>query len=913
MTPSTPTKTSPRPLGNLPRPRVEEPGTGKAIAAILGSLVLLVGVPVGLVLAVGNPLPTSAPSSDWLTAQVDAALIIKVLTGLVWLVWLHFVVCFLTEWRALRRGRVPGNVLFGGGSQLLARRLVAGILLLAGSATIAGGLAGGASAADRPTRPDASISALVEASIDGAAASDAIVEHTAASAVKGAKGLKMADVQVPDGRHHDSLWAMADRFLGDGLRWKEIYELNRGKLQPDGRRLDDADLIHPGWRMTLPADARGEGVYAAPDATPAPPGVFGDASETAAGSIVQADLDGASTAADTTPVSVTQTDSRLESLLLGGGLILAGLLTALTAKRGEFGTPSDDEGAIRLAADPGRADLVDRALRVLADSRATQALPMPEVAIVYASDDQVIAHIVGSHPAPAAPWVAAEDGTSWSVTAEALAGLTSTAPAPYPALVNVALSHGFDVLVDLEYASGLVSLGGDAGVSREIAMSLAVDLATHAWSDGVEITMVGFGDDLAQIAPDRLHSAAALGIALDEIEHQLAGADVLLARLGVDGVLAGRSTAPHPELKPRVLLLSAPPTATEMQRIRALTGNGRAPFAAICVGDAPSARWRFAVDATGQLDLGVLGVRGTARRFTLAAREEFMRLLAVAAAEAQQRRTEIGVDKPAALLPAQRPGSMATRDAAAQVRLLGPIGVTAPGPTPARQTDVVTELIVMAALHPQGLHDAVLRSGLWPRGVSDDVVERTVAAAGAWLGVDASGAARLRRDEAGLWQLADDVYVDLAALQRAAGAQSGEQAADQRTDEAGELARGLALAGGEAFSGLPAGRYSWLSFHRVARDTRALIASMGVRAAELLLAVRDRPGAETALRNALTMVPSAEVLWRELIRLNKDHPGGPAAVAAQMQAALPDRRLEPETEALVADLAPEALGRQKSS
>lgn len=44
----------------------------------------------------------------------------------------------------------------------------------------------------------------------------------------------------------DSLSKIAKRELGDGNRWKEIYEANRDKIK-------DPDLIHPGQVLTLPA------------------------------------------------------------------------------------------------------------------------------------------------------------------------------------------------------------------------------------------------------------------------------------------------------------------------------------------------------------------------------------------------------------------------------------------------------------------------------------------------------------------------------------------------------------------------------------------------------------------------------------------------------------------------------------
>ncbi len=50
----------------------------------------------------------------------------------------------------------------------------------------------------------------------------------------------------------DSLWKIAAARLGSGLRWPEIFESNRGRVQSDGRSLRDPDLILPGWRLELP-------------------------------------------------------------------------------------------------------------------------------------------------------------------------------------------------------------------------------------------------------------------------------------------------------------------------------------------------------------------------------------------------------------------------------------------------------------------------------------------------------------------------------------------------------------------------------------------------------------------------------------------------------------------------------------
>jgi len=54
----------------------------------------------------------------------------------------------------------------------------------------------------------------------------------------------------------DSLWHLARKHLGNGLRWKEIADLNTDRVQHDGARLRLDDPTLPvGWVLQLPADA----------------------------------------------------------------------------------------------------------------------------------------------------------------------------------------------------------------------------------------------------------------------------------------------------------------------------------------------------------------------------------------------------------------------------------------------------------------------------------------------------------------------------------------------------------------------------------------------------------------------------------------------------------------------------------
>lgn len=62
-----------------------------------------------------------------------------------------------------------------------------------------------------------------------------------------------------DGRP-EYLYDIAVRTLGDGNRYREIFELNQGRIQPDGGRLTDVTDLRPGWILALPDDAAGPAV-----------------------------------------------------------------------------------------------------------------------------------------------------------------------------------------------------------------------------------------------------------------------------------------------------------------------------------------------------------------------------------------------------------------------------------------------------------------------------------------------------------------------------------------------------------------------------------------------------------------------------------------------------------------------------
>lgn len=54
----------------------------------------------------------------------------------------------------------------------------------------------------------------------------------------------------------DTLSEIADATLGDPMRYPELFEASRETVQPDGATLTDPDLIRPGWEITIPGQAK---------------------------------------------------------------------------------------------------------------------------------------------------------------------------------------------------------------------------------------------------------------------------------------------------------------------------------------------------------------------------------------------------------------------------------------------------------------------------------------------------------------------------------------------------------------------------------------------------------------------------------------------------------------------------------
>ncbi|HET7349676.1 MAG TPA: hypothetical protein VFJ28_01920 [Marmoricola sp.] len=870
---------------------------GQRVLAALGLLALLVGIPALLWFLAGtDPFPTELPSKETLTSQLDFTTLLNVLVFVVWVAWLMFVVCVVTEVVAARRGGLAQPVPLGGPLQKLARTLV-GALLLGGvvmgpaaSATTAPADNTGSRTAATSVTQDQGEQARADQQAEQAAEEERqqVQERRAAHEITEQEhlvGHKVYTVAAPKDGYHDNLWDIAERHLNDGRRYKEIYELNKGLRQPDGRKLELARLIQPGWNLVMPEDAVGVKRLTAPSPAKEMPTLPSGE-----------DPDSSAAAADADVVDAGRLPGGVGAALGGAGLLAAAALGALAfERRRRIGAAAAAAAAVevelRCAATPSRAAFLDRALRDLLVRCRETSSPLPSIYAVLVDDETITMRLAPASGTTVGDWHTDDQGATWVRGQLEPDEALESEQVPYPVLVSLGVDdQGRDVLVDLEAARGVVAVDGDPGLVSEVAAAIALQAGTASWATSVRVTASGLPDGLAGIGDDRIHVVDDLTPSLGTLEQQLSEspADVLTGRL------ARRSTA----LSRLVVAGRADDELAE--RLVGLTGAERQSLSVVLAGSHPAARWTLRVDDTGHLRLDELGIAVTANRIGAQQVEGIAALFE--AAREPDRPDDGGM---VAIPEPLREADDATwTTASRRVGVLGPIAVTGVERADEARADQLTELVTYLALHPEGVHPNVLAGVLWPRGVTPDVSDMAVERARTWLGDDVNGHSYLREDADGRLSLSEGVVCDWDAVRslflRARSATS-------RRDEIEHLRRGLQLIRGESFTGTPEGRYAWVAHDDLERSIRRIVVASSHRLVELLDGDDDPSGAAAAAEAGLRVDPANQLLWRDLLRVRYTGDGvaGVRRTLDAMGAPLRGIPLEPETEALIQEYLPE--------
>lgn len=980
----TPRNRTPQPL---PRRRRSFGDFVKAFLAFVALVVLLVGVPYALAVAIGWPFPGGSPSLDWLQEEITVNTFLGVLGVIVWIAWAQFTACVLVEIKAALSGvGMPGRVPGAGPSQLLARQLVAALLLVgATAASLTPGLSqlGNSyddnqkgTVASAQATPGGSLSGMFAQQREQAAATAAALGQQAADAAShaevGGPSVKAEDtkyyrIQPPEGRHHDSLWEIAERHLGDGRRYGEIYQLNKDRVQPDGSRLSEASLIRPGWIMQMPGDARGGDLVemtgaAAPDAGPAVSSQVqqqinayaqagGDHAQGGGGEQGSASLDNATTrislpeqrpaGSHVTPAvqheqhATASVEASAESdagfsfglpeALVGAPLLAAGLLLALGRRRRQAlwqsalgavggrrgmepptptGAAADVQDALLVGADPEGVRLLDLSLRGLAASLADESRPLPTVYAAWLSNGDL--HLQLAQPAgrPPAPWQLGQDQTFWLLarTDAERYGDVDTA-APYPGLVSLGTMDDSRLLLNLESVPGIVSLTGSESDRAAVFASVAAELATNGWSDRMTITLVGFGQDLTPLAPNRLRHLDDIEALVETMEAETRQRRGALGAAGHDSVLTGRTgPAQHTRWAPHLVLLAAEPAGEDAVKLAELAADASRLGIGYLVGtesgDLPGAAWELEITGEGKLLAPLLGLELDAQVLPLAQQRAVVELFTAADPE----RTPDGpATAPPFLVDISEQGRPAV-----YARLVGPYEIIGLDTPDGERSPLQHEALALLLLHREGVHPRVLASALWPRGVTDDVREALLDRLRVWLGTDPDGTPRLATDANGRLTLAKSVVSDLDVLRSLYHEATQGRGVDSRVVRGRLLTDALALVRGPLLADRAEGRYGWLTHEIIDAQLPLLVADIGLALSEFHLVKNRAERAIEALTAALNSAPGDERLWHELLRAT--HTTGDTDKLQQLAADLIRRSgargLPPRTEALLDELLP---------
>jgi hypothetical protein len=888
----------------------------------------------------------------------------------------------------------------GGAAGVMARHVPGGEVLDDGTA----GIGSGGVPAARPAGGDVADLLAAAAGGPGASVYATQADHRAE---------KIYIVEPPEGRFHESLWEIAARHLGDGRRYHEIFEMNAGRIQPDGTKLTIASLIRPGWVLMMPHDAHGPGIrviapghhlpgYPAggqgqaggegqrgnghqgsghqgtahqgsgqqgtghagsgqqgggqqshgqrgsgqqgsgqhgngqPSHQPTPAPTRPTQGQSAPGQPAPGQ------SAPQRPGSGQQGPGSLTGQpafpleLAAAGLLAAGVLAALATRRRRqrgqrrpgqrLALPGSEaawaEAALRYGADENAASLVDAGLRHLSQELIGQGRTPPTVFAAHVGEENLDLWVAPPSPDAPHPWFAVGDGQVWrlslaSVLGLPLGGLDQVA-APYPGLVSIGTDATGRVLVDVASAHGLIAVTGPDDMVRDTLTAMAVELATSRWAEGVHLTLVGFGADLAVLAPDRVEMVPTLAEALPGLEAWAAEVGGVLGNGLTPQDPAGEE---HGEAWEPHYLISAVEAAPgwERDRLLALAQAGQAAGAGyLTAGDVPGAAWTWELSPDGRLLAGQLGLDVSAQAIP---HEQQVALADMFEASDDLAGVPLSAPLPLGLAPSRH--LLPQAEEPVEVTLMGPVSVRAPGQLEADRLGQTTEIVAYLATHPGGVHPNVLTAAIWPRGVTEQVRDAALERVMEWLGTDGVGRPHLARDTAGRFRLGSGVRVDWQVFctlvlrsQEAAGqVPAGSHDAPPPPgaggqDEASLLEQALSLVAGPFLADRAAGRYAWLAVDGLEYEVEARAADAAHRLCELRLAAEDPHGAMTAVRIGLRVAPDDELLWRDLIMAayhTADEPLLRSVVGEICDWARVDDRmpgLAPETEALIDELLP---------
>lgn len=260
----------------------------KTAAAGLLVLLLVIAPPYLLTRFIGNPYP---PEGLDLAAPLTDNAVLGLIAVLVWVLWAQFTLSMIVEgYAALTDRAVAVRIPVFEIQQDLARALIAAVITTAVVAPLSIGAHDPGEAADSrstsatPTGTSSTSNpstraqhgsahlqrhkgghqarrqaAAADSTADPAEREQSTVtapasapEKQATQRITGSNTGSTTGTITVTAQRGDSLWSLAETYLGDGDRWSEIAAANSGATMTDGVMFSSANQIRAGWHIAIP-------------------------------------------------------------------------------------------------------------------------------------------------------------------------------------------------------------------------------------------------------------------------------------------------------------------------------------------------------------------------------------------------------------------------------------------------------------------------------------------------------------------------------------------------------------------------------------------------------------------------------------------------------------------------------------